>query len=233
MTPLTVTIHQPQYLPWIPYFDKILQSDVFVFLDHVQFQKNGLQNRNQIKTSQGALWLTVPVKQSLGTTIQDTEIANPMALSKHLKTIELNYSKALHYAEGMECLRSLGANLGNSLSLLNEMIIRDILGYLGYAGKIVKSSEMKVAGAGSDLILNICQELRATRYLSGAGGKNYMQMDTFSQANIEVVFQQYQAVTYPQLYEHKLGFIADLSIIDLIFNTGKACLKIIESGRIH
>ncbi len=97
--PRVIAIHQPQYIPWLPYIDKILQSEVFVCLDHVQFQKNGFQNRNQIKTAQGALWLTLPIRHKFGQRICDTEIAEAKALKKNLLTIKTNYHNAPYFKE--------------------------------------------------------------------------------------------------------------------------------------
>ena len=97
---MRVSIHQPQYLPWLPYFQKIEESDLFIFLDNVDFQKNGLQNRNQIKTANGAQWLTVPVKQSLGQKIVETRIANSnLWRKKHWQTIRQNYGKAQAFSQ--------------------------------------------------------------------------------------------------------------------------------------
>ena len=54
-------ILQPSYIPWRGYFDQINRADVFVFYDDVQYDKHGWRNRNQIKTTQGRQWLTIPV----------------------------------------------------------------------------------------------------------------------------------------------------------------------------
>ena len=61
---MTVSIHQPNYLPWLGYFDKIKNSDCFVIFDDVQFPrgKNHFGHRNYIKTNAGKKWLTVSVK---------------------------------------------------------------------------------------------------------------------------------------------------------------------------
>jgi WbqC-like protein family len=74
--PMRVAIHEPQYLPWLPYLAKADVCDVFAYLDNVQFQKNDLQNRDHIKTAQGARWLTVPVNASLGQRVRETRIAD-------------------------------------------------------------------------------------------------------------------------------------------------------------
>ena len=226
-----VSIHQPQYLPWAPYFDKILRSDEFIFLDNVSYQKNGMQNRNKIKTANGDVWLTVPVEFHLGQLINETKIARPEMLKKHLKTLEMSYKKAPFYDEVMSWL---GPILDRSYVFLSEVAMDATLGilrYLNYAGRVIVASTLKEEGRGSELVRNICLEQQASVYLSGQGGKNYMEMDDFKLHNIEVLFQEYRAVTYPQLYS-KIGFIENLSIIDLLFNVGQESVRYIEEGRI-
>lgn len=227
----TVTIHQPSYLPWVPYFDKILRSDLFVFLDDVQFQKNGMQNRNQVKTPAGAVWLTVPVTHSFGQTIRDTKIADARALVKHVKTLKMNYAKSSHCDEVTALLEPHLTASWDNLADLNCAITEAILGYLGYKGDIVRSSELKAGGTGSDLVLDICRKCGADVYLSGAGGKNYMVLEDFEKAGIEVVFQSYSNVEYPQLHP-KAGFIADLSVVDALYNCGAETVGVIERGRL-
>lgn len=228
----TVAIHQPQYLPWIPYFDKILQSDQFVLLDNVQFQKNGLQNRNEIKTSQGKTWLTVPIKHSFGQAINETEIASQKGVSKHLKTLEQNYRKSPYFDAIFPLVESTILKEHKLLSDLNCKLLIQFLKYIGFEGKLVLASEMNCQGQGSDLILNICKKLGATRYLSGPGGKNYMNLNDFKKNNIEVIFQKYHNIPYPQIYE-KQGFVKDLSAIDLFFNAGPKSSAFIAQGRFH
>ena len=94
---MIVSIHQPQYFPWLPYYSKILKSDLFVFLDDVQYQKNGLHNRNELKNSNGRFWLTVPVSVSLGDKLFEVKIINYGWRNKHIKSITMNYSKAINF----------------------------------------------------------------------------------------------------------------------------------------
>lgn len=227
-----VTIHQPQYIPWVPYFDKILQSDTFVLLDDVQFQKNGLQNRNQIKTAQGASWLTVPVQQSLTQKINVTKIANQKAVAKHLKSIQSNYAKSPYFDEYYHFLETIIAKKHELLVDLNNDIILGILKKLDYKGTILLASSLEVEGAASELVLNLCTKVQATTYLSGTGGKNYLNLEDFRSNKIEVTFQSYHNVEYPQMFPNQ-GFIPHLSILDLLFNTGPKCLEFITKGRQH
>jgi hypothetical protein len=89
-------IHQPQYMPWLGYFDKIDKADIFIFLDDVQFKKNEWQNRNKIRTAQGWQWLTVPILHEFGQKIADVHIDNKRKWRHtHLRSIQLNYGKYL------------------------------------------------------------------------------------------------------------------------------------------
>ena len=92
-----VAIHQPQYLPWVPYFDKADQADVFVYLDNVRYDPRGIQNRNRIKTPRGAQWLTVPVAGGRDQLICDLVIADEDWRQRHLRSLELNYFRAPHF----------------------------------------------------------------------------------------------------------------------------------------
>ena len=218
---MIVSIHQPQYLPWLPYFQKIEKSDLFILLDTVDFQKNGLQNRNQVKTAQGANWLTVPVKQHLGQKIYDVKIDNSTNWRrKHWQTILLSYRKALSFKRYEDELEAIYSCEWELLSELNMELIELMLRYLGIQTPIVKSSTMKVEGSASELILNLCQEVGAKYYLSGVGGKNYLKQEDFNNAGIEII---YQSLRLPESYKQtfpKIEFINDLSALDIILNCG-------------
>lgn len=226
----TVAIHQPQYIPWVPYFDKILRSDVFVFLDNVQFQNNGLQNRNMIKGPQGAQWLTLPVKHSFGQLISETKIDGDKARQKHLKTMEMNYKKAPYYEEIFDIISKALNNANDNLSDINCNLVEKILDYLDYRGETHRNSELGVEGKGSELILNICKKTGADIYLSGQGGKNYLDMGAFEKSGIKLEFQTYANREYGQCFP-KAGFCPNLSIVDLLFNEGKNSLALITAGR--
>lgn len=218
---MKVSIHQPQYLPWIPFFTKIIESDLFIFLDSVDFQKNGIQNRNMIKTSQGEQWLTVPVKHQLGQKIQDIEVDNSKKWrKKHLQTIIQSYSKAEYFDQYKSSIEEFYSHDWLSLSEMNIEICSKIMTWLNIDIPIMKSSEIGAQGKSSELILNICSEVGATRYISGIGGKNYLDINDFEDKGIYVDFQKpLNLRPYPQLHR-KHEFMSDLSAIDIIFNCG-------------
>lgn len=218
---MDISIHQPQYLPWVPYFTKIEQSDLFILLDSVDFQKNGLQNRNLIKTQRGREWLTVPVQQHFGQKINEVEIANGSQWRrKHWEKIQHNYRKVNSFNVFEKDISTIFSHEWLQLSKLNIYCIELMLELLEINTPILKSSQMKATGQSSDLVLNLCKEAGASRYISGIGGKNYLKEGDFEDAGIEII---YQAPVLPEVYPqpfHQVEFFSDLSVIDILFNCG-------------
>lgn len=224
-----VAIHQPQYMPWPAYFDKILQSDAFIFLDNVQFQKNGLQNRNEIKTPQGKAWLTLPIKHSFGQAIKDVEIDTQKSKVKHLRSLKMNYAGADCFSEIFEIISPILEGDSNNLCEISIGIIKEILKYLDYKGEILYSSNFSVTSKANDLVLDLCRLVEAEEYLSGTGGLGYLVREDFDQAKIDVKFQKFQLSEYKQCFP-KVDFIPDLSILDLLFNKGKDSKDMMSVG---
>lgn len=227
---MIVSIHQPQYLPWLPYFLKVDESDLFILLDSVDFQKNGLQNRNQIKTSQGAQWLTVPVRQRLGQKINEVQIDNHVDWrKKHWQTIQHSYGKAGAYKFYAEDLEDVFSREWSSLNELNIYLFTLMLHWLGIERKMQRSSEMKAGGNGSELVLNLCREAGAKQYISGTGGHNYLDEIAFRDAGIEIIYRSSVLPEhYPQMYP-QAGFINSLSALDIILNCGQEWRKFLPS----
>ena len=218
---MIVTIHQPSYLPWVPFLEKGLRSDVYVLLDNVQFEKNSEQNRNRIKTAQGATWLTVPVSRQLHTLIPDVRISQAQQgwNRKHRRTIEQNYRTAPHFDMVAPGLYGILDRDWTSLLELNVAIDRLFLELAGFSGRILPASEIHTEGANWRNVLEICQALGADTYLSGAASVDYMYLPAFDEVGIKVLFQQYHHGEYPQRYP-KVGFVPRLSALDLFMNVG-------------
>lgn len=218
---MIVGIHQPNYLPWLGYFYKIAKSDVFVFLDNVPYTKNSIINRNKIKTQHGAMWLTVSVltKGRYGQLINEVEINNNIHWSKtHWKTICTNYVKAPYFQEYMSLFESVYQREWRKIADLNETLIRLICEILSIKSvKVIRASELDVSGKSTELLINICKAVGADTYLSGFGGKKYMDEKLFEKNGIKLKYYEVQHPIYKQLWA---DFIPNLSVIDLLFNEG-------------
>jgi hypothetical protein len=218
----TVAIHQPQYLPYLGFFHKLRHCDVFVALDNVQFQKNGLQNRNKIKTSQGWQWLTVPVLHDFGQPIRDVGI-NPNVpwQRKHWNALASNYGRAPFFNEFSPSLKPLLEQEWDSLSQLDMALAKWAMVALAIETPVVHASELGVEGNQTELLIAICRAVGADRYLSGPGGRRYMDLEAFAAAGITIEWQAFTSPVYPQLFP-QAEFVPDLSAVDAIFNCGAA-----------
>lgn len=225
-----VAIHQPQYLPWIPYCDKADRCDVFVYLDNVQFQKNGVQNRNQIKTAQGQMWLTVPVEVTLGEIIQQVRISGNRWKNKHIRAIQQNYSHAAYFEAFEQGLRPILEREWTYLADLNIALTEWMFKQLGITCTRLRASDLRTHGVSDDLVISICQAVGASVYLSGQGAKHYQDAMKFAERGINLTYQMYQNQPYVQCHP-ALGFVPDLSALDLILNTGPQAKDIMRKGR--
>jgi len=213
-----IAIHQPQFCPWAPYFYKILQSDLFVFLDHVQFEKNGIQNRNKIKTPQGAQWVTIPVNVTLGDSINEVKVANSINYNKLLKTIDQNYKKSAFYDNIFPLIeRILKNNQEKLFDICNELILK-IINIIDIDTPIEYSSKINTIEEKDDLVIEIIKFFGAKEYLSGKGALNYMDLNKFKKERITVFTYDFDYLEYPQLWNKHQGFIPDLSFLDYLFN---------------
>lgn len=213
---LTVAIHQPNYLPWIGYFQKIHRCDVFVFLDTVEYTSNSWINRNKIKTPDGWTWLTVPVHGSNGS-IADMVIANDSWRNSHEKSLQQNYGKAAHFDEINDLFVQTYAKPWESLCELNIHLVRKLANRIGLECRFVRSSELDVDASSSERIVRLCTELGADRYFSGTGARSYNDHTQFETADITL---EYQSIEHPQ-YEQRFGdFVSKLSIVDALMNVG-------------
>jgi len=221
----TVAIHQPNYLPWGGYFYKIANADIFIFLDDVQYTKNSFINRNYIKTPQGKQWLTIPVRFNLGQNINETQFSGSSWRKKHIKTIEQNYKKAPAFKETFPIVKEVIEDEKNeNIAQLNTAIIKVITKYLGLKVEFYSSSSFDVEGTGDERLINLIQVVGGNSYLSGRGGEKYQYPEKFTNLGIGFSYYDYTPNEYPQLWG---DFIPGLSILDMLFNCGKDCFKVL------
>lgn len=227
---MRVAIHQPQYFPWPPYVHKVLSADIFVYLDSVQFSKNGVQNRNQIKTAQGPLWLTIPVRNQLGQLLKDTRVADPRATRKHWKTLKTSYARTAGFSRWENELQQL---LDRDTEFLTDAAIAStewMLNKLNPRTQRLKSSELTgIGGEASKLVASICRALNATTYLTGTGALAYLDKNDFAEIGCEIMVQEWQPFSYDQAHATG-GFVSDLSTLDLLLNCPDQALDLITKA---
>ena len=222
---MNLAIHQPNFLPWVGYFHKMASVDVFLLLDTVQYVKSEYDNRCKIKTADGEQWLTVPVTTpKINTLSRDVKISNNVDWKKlHKKTITYNYSKSPFFEKYESMLTDTYKENSESLLELNIVLIYNIKKLLGIETRLLLASEMAETDLkGTELLLNYCEELNTDSYLSGSGGKQYLNEKRFKEKSIGLEYQKYVPIKYPQRFG---DFIENLSIIDLIFNCGSESLS--------
>ncbi|OAI38763.1 hypothetical protein AYO39_00870, partial [Actinobacteria bacterium SCGC AG-212-D09] len=223
---MILTAHQPVYLPWLGLFHKISLADKFVSFDRVQYLPKDWNNRNRIKTRNGPMWLTVPVftRGHRLKNIDEIEIDNRSPWRrKHWLTLEHSYGKAPYFADYSYFFRDVYNREWTYLADLNDEMLRWFLAVLGIDVEFARASDEDFEGAKSALVLDMCRKLGADRYVFGALGRDYADVASFTRAGVEVVFQDYQHPTYPQMYG---AFEPYLSIVDLLFNCGAESLEI-------
>ena len=228
---MMISVHQPQYLPWLGYFDKIAKSDCFVVLDKVQYKPREFQNRNRIRTRDGVIWLTVPVvckgKHKQG--ICDAVIDNEFPWQRqHCNSLKAWYGRAPFFNDYFPFFEAVYSKRWEKLSDLNIHIIRYILEALAISTPIRFESELDIRAEATGRIIDICKALGADTYLSGSGGKAYLEEDKFGDSGIKLVYQEFHHPAYRQQFmPDEKDFLPYMSIVDLLFNEGPKSREIL------
>jgi hypothetical protein len=224
---MIVAAHQPAYLPWLGYLDKLAKSDVFVVMDDLQYEAQNFQNRNRLKLNHGAGWVTVPLlRGAQSDRIVDKRIDNHGIGGKHhwqrrtWRTIQTHYGQTPHFARYAADLEIVFARRWDYLVELDLHMLDLARGWFGITRPIVRSSSLGLVGHKTDRIIDMCKKLGAKVYLSGRGGSHdYLDLEAFAAAGIALMWQQFTHPVYPQRYSG-LGFVSHLGFLDLLFNCG-------------
>jgi len=215
-------IMQPTYIPWSGFYNLIYNSDVFVFLDDVQFEHQSWQTRNRVLSHGQEILLSVPVKKhSLDTLIYDVKITEDQKWrKKHTKTIKQAYGKSSCYSDIYPYYEE---NIMDSsteyLSQLNINLIKMFCKKLNIETKFILASELNCPGNRSEHVLNICNKVSANEYISPLGAKDYIEEDkVLTESNINVIYQNYNIQPYNQSGSKE--FMSHMSVIDVIMSLG-------------
>lgn len=225
-----VAILQSNYIPWKGYFDIINSVDEFIIYDNMQYTRRDWRNRNLIKTSNGLLWLTIPVevKGKFLQKIRETKISDTQWAKKHWNTIMHNYSKAKYFKDYKDTFAELYLqNTDLYLSDINYKFIKTINEILNIKTSIKWSWEYKVEGNSAEQLINLCKQADANIYLSGPAAKDYIQETKFEKEGIKLIWMDYSS--YPEYYQLFPPFLHGVSVLDLIFNEGLNAHKFMKS----
>ena len=222
-----VVITQSNYIPWKGYFDFIRSADHVIWYDDMQYTRRDWRNRNQIKTKDGLQWLTIPVdvKGKFYQKICETKISDPDWYIDHLNQIYHSYKKAKCFEATYPFIEKMyqdqkGIDL---LSFVNDNIVRQIASYLGITLNIEFSMNYSLADGKTERLVDLCEQLNATDYVSGPAAKSYIDPILFEQANIKLHYVDYSGYpTYEQLHG---DFVHGVSILDLLLNKGGESLN--------
>jgi hypothetical protein len=220
-----VAILQSNYIPWKGYFDMIAAVDEFILYDDMQYTRRDWRNRNQIKTPQGNLWLTVPVqvKGKYDQKIKETLIDGSEWANNHWKSLVQNYRKAPCFTEIVQWLEPLYlATNYTTISQLNHTFIKAICHYLGIKTILSNSWDYELIEGKTERLANLCLQANGTEYISGPSAKDYVDEQIFTQHGITLTWFDYSGYpNYPQLGGE---FTHQVTILDLLFNCGKKSL---------
>lgn len=225
-----ITIHQPETYPWLGFFNKMMLADEYIILDSVQFRKNYFQNRNQLLTKQGPIYLSIPVDFKNYKLIKDIRIRyNDKWQKKHLDTVKQSYSKSKNFDKHILFFEDLYSKNFELLIDFNMTIIDYIRKIFDIQVPIIKSSKLNIDGSSGELLLNICKDRNADVYISGRDGRNYLDTTIFDNENIKVVYHDFVHPKYEQFNSKE--FVPYMNTFDLLFNYSvEEAKKIIISG---
>ena len=225
-----VAIVQSNYIPWKGYFDLINSVDEFILFDDMQYTRRDWRNRNKIKTSQGLIWLTIPVqvRGKYFQTIKETEISDQNWNQLHWKSILNNYVRAEYFSDYREIFEDLYLNFNEKfLSNVNYRFLVKICNLLGIKTQISWSTDYVIVNGKTERLISLCKQAGATEYISGPAARDYMDEDLFQQENIKLSYIEY--CNYPEYRQIHPNFEHSVSIIDLLFNEGVNAKKYMKS----
>ncbi len=217
-------IHQPNFFPWLGYFDKIKRSDVFVFLDQVHYPKSGNSmgswcNRVKFNVGGMATWISCPLLREPGIQLIDAvKIDEKRPWRDNIrKTLKMNYREARNFQSATALMDRLLDFESDSLADFNINAIQTIAKYLGCDTQFVRQSALpKMKETSTERLVELTQAVGAVAYLCGGGSSGYQNDEAFAKASIQLIYQDFLAVPYGKLDR----FIPGLSVIDWLMHEG-------------
>jgi hypothetical protein len=219
-----VSIHQPNFYPWLGYFHKIVKADVFIFLDNAQMPKGGgtWLNRVKLLVNRKESWVTAPINRKYQS-VQEINQINFDSKSnwrkKMITCLELNYKKHPFFLDIMHVLEPLIGNQEQNVNQYNINAIKEISRHLGIKeSKFRSASSFSFESTSNERLCFLTKAVKGSIYLSGNGSSSYLDPSIFEDQNINLKFQSPIKIIYNQKNQEEN--VTGLSIIDVLMNIG-------------
>jgi hypothetical protein len=228
-----VAILQSSYIPWKGYFDIINKVDEFILYDDSQYTTNDWRNRNRIKTAQGPIWLTIPIRRAWPQRIDEARVSDPTWALRHWRSIVQNYSRTPYFELYRDAFERLYTGpLPELLSEINFILMKAVCEALGITSRISWSTDYAATGGKTERVVTLCRAASATAYLSGPSARAYLTPELFDRAGIDLQYMDYSG--YPEYEQPYPPFEHQVSILDLLFCAGERAplyMKSLSAGR--
>lgn len=239
---MRAVVLQPMYLPWMGYFGLIEQADTFVFYDDVQFVRDSWQRRNKIRVPEhdgDFRWLTVPVEKDFGQRINEVEIkyGEDDWREEHWEEIRRAYGdesvpygpeSAEYFDAFADEVRGVYDERWERLVDLDTAIIEHVTDLLDLdRPEFVFSSDLEAGGEKTERLIAVLEEIGAEEYVSGPAARDYLEIEPFRDAGIDLYWHEFDHPEYAQQYD---CFVSHLSVIDALFNVGEGAADLIRSA---
>lgn len=218
-------IHQPNFFPWLGYFDKIKRADVFVFLDQVDYPKSGNSmgswcNRVKLNVGNKATWISCPLLREHGIQpINTVKIDEKRPWRNDIrKMLKMNYSEARNFQSIAALMNHLLDFKSDSLADFNINSIQAISKCLGCETQFIRQSALpKMKETSTERLVALTQAVGADAYLCGGGSSGYQDDAAFAKAGLQLIYQDFEVVPYGKPDR----FIPGLSAIDWLMYEGR------------
>jgi hypothetical protein len=211
---MKVVISQSMYFPWVGFIGQLALADVLIWLDDVQFSKGSFTNRVQVKGPKGQIWITVPLLgKGSGTQIRHLVTADENTEARHKATLYNSLGLAPFWQDALRLFEDVWA----SQSELPDILINSAEFLLAGMGvklpPVIKASDLRVSGAGSQRICDLVKEVGGTTYITGHGAKHYLDHMAFEKEGISVLYMDYASKPWPQQYGDFTPYVTALDLI--------------------
>ena len=230
---MIVAAHQPLYLPWLGFFDKMAKADLFVLMDDLQYEPQNFQNRNRVRLADGPAWVVVPIERGpQSDRVIDKRIDNSAVGREHWqwrtwRTLEVNYSRSHYWNRYAYALHAVYHSPWERLADLNLALIDLARDWLRIETPMLRSSQLGLVGTKTDRIIDLCKRVDARAYLAGNGGsRRYLDDEKLGRAGLGLIWQVFEHPVYPQRYAER-GFDSHLAFLDLVLNCGPAAREVL------